>query len=58
MTDESAELSLLTARTSELHSQMMIDEAHDEIENSHWMASLRLAFSARKELPREHATRG
>ena len=27
----------------------MVAEAHDEMEDSHWMASLRSAFSARKE---------
>ena len=54
MTDESAELAelaLLTTRTSDLHSQMMIVQAHDEMGNSYWMASLRAAFSAIKELP-------
>ena len=29
---------------------MMIAEAHDEMEDSHWMASLRVAFSGWKEL--------
>ena len=33
MTDESAESMLLTARTSDLLSQMMIAEAHDEMED-------------------------
>ena len=46
MTDESAEVALLTAWASDLQSQMMIDEAHDEIEDGHWMASLRAPFSA------------
>ena len=50
MTDESAELTLLMAWTSDLQSQMMIAEAHDEMEDSHWMASLRAAFSAWREL--------
>ena len=50
MTDESAELALLTAWTSDLQSQMMIAEAHNEMEDSHWMAFLRAAFSAWKEL--------
>ena len=50
MTDESAELVLLTTWTSDLQSQMMIAEAHDEMEDGHWMASLRAAFSAWKEL--------
>ena len=57
MTDESAELALLTTWTSGLQPQMMIAEAHDEMEDSHRMASLRAAFSAWKELLWEHATR-
>ena len=58
MTDESAELALLTAWTSDLQSQMMIAESHNEMEDSPWMASLRAAFSAWKELIRVPATRG
>ena len=41
MTNKSAELALLTALTSDLKSQMMIAKANDEIEDSHWTASLR-----------------
>ena len=52
MTDESAELALLTAWASGLQSQMMIVEAHDEMEDSHLMASSRAVFSAWKELLR------
>ena len=33
-----------------MHSQMMIAEAHVEMGDSHWMASLKAAFSARKKL--------
>ena len=50
MADDFAELALLTAWTSDLQSQMMIAEAHDEMENIHWIASLRAAFSTWKEL--------
>ena len=50
MTDESAEFALLASWTSDLQSQMMIAEAHDEMEDSYWMASLRAIFSAWKEL--------
>ena len=46
MTDVSAELALLTALFSDLQSQMMIAEAHDELEDSLWMAFLRAVFSA------------
>ena len=38
MTDESAESALLTGWTSDLQSQMMIAEAHYEMEDIHWMA--------------------
>ena len=34
---------------------MMIAEAHVEMEDSHWVVSLRAAFSMWKELPRENA---
>ena len=50
MTDESAELALLMAWTSDLHLQMMIAEAHDEMEDSHWLVSLMVALYAWKEL--------
>ena len=49
MTDESAELALQTALTGDLQSQMMIAEAHDEMDVSQWMFSLSAAFSAWKE---------
>ena len=52
MTVESAELMLLTAWTSDLLSQMMIAEAHYEMEDCHWMGFLRAAFSAWKSLLR------
>ena len=32
---------------------MIIGEANDVMENSHWMASLKAAFSARNELLRD-----
>ena len=50
MSDESAELALLTAWATDLQSQMMIAEAHGEMEDSHWMTSLWAAFFAWKEL--------
>ena len=55
MTDESAELALLTAWTNDLQSHMMIAQAHDEMEDSHLMASERAAFSAFNELLRVNA---
>ena len=50
MTDESAELALLTDWTSDLQSLMIIAEAHDEMDDGHWMASSSEAFSAWKDL--------
>ena len=50
MIDESADIALLTAITSDLQSHMMIYEVHDEMEGSRWMACLRSAFYAWKEL--------
>ena len=47
MTDILTELVLLTAFTIDLQSQMMIAEAHDEMEDSHWMD-----FLGRLSLPR------
>ena len=38
MTDDSADLALLTAWSNDLQSQMMIAEAHDDKEDRHWMA--------------------
>ena len=55
MTDKLTELALLTACTNDFQSQMMVAEANDEMEDSHWMASLRTAFSALKELQWEIA---
>ena len=50
MADRSTDLVLPAACNSDLQSQMMLAEAHDEMEDSHWMASLRQVFSAWKEL--------
>ena len=52
MTEESAELALLTAWNNDFQSKMMIAEAYDG-KDSHWIACLRAAFSAWKELLRE-----
>ena len=49
MSDGSAMLALLTEGTSDLQPQMMIAEAYDKMEDGHWMASLRAAFSALEE---------
>ena len=48
----SALINMLMANQCDLPSQMMIAEAHDEMEDSHWMASQRAAFSAWMELLR------
>ena len=51
MTHASAELALLSAWISDLQSQMIIAEAHDEMGDGHWMDFLRAALSDWKELP-------
>ena len=50
MTDEPAELALLTALTSDFLSQMMIVEALNEMIDDNWKTSLRSALSVWKEL--------
>ena len=50
MTDDSSELALLTARTSDLLSQMMLAEAQNELEVGHFMVSFMASLSAWKEL--------
>ena len=50
--DKSSELAFLMTQACDFQSQMMILKAHDEMEDSHCMASLNLVFSTWKELPR------
>ena len=52
---ESAELELLMASAIDLQAQIMVVEAHCEMADSHYVASLRAAFSAWMELQREWA---
>ena len=48
MTGESAELALLSARTSGFQSQMTVVEPHDEVGDGHCMSSLRATYNCLK----------